>query len=49
MIVIDVIELLVVKHIELNAKDMVVGITIVGKVEEAKMLSRTNPSGACRR
>ena len=28
---------------------MVVGITIVGQVEEAQVLSRTYPSGACRR
>ena len=49
MVVIYVIKLLVVKHIKLNAKDMVVGITIVGIVKEAKMLSRIHPSGACRR
>lgn len=46
MVIINVSELLVLKDIELDGEDVVVGIAVVGEVEEAEMLGRAGAGEA---
>lgn len=40
MVIIGVIELLILESVELNSEDMVIGVAIIGEIENPQMLSR---------
>lgn len=46
MVIVNVLKLLILKNVELDGENMVVGIAVVGEVEEAEMLGRAGAGEA---